>query len=59
MKIFRCKKKNKITTNRNEIQQRRGFCDYNHSNFLHKNLFRVQIITKKNFGEIYILIRHK
>lgn len=47
MKIFRCKKKNKITTNRNEIQQRRGFCDYNHSNFLHKNLFRVQIITKK------------
>lgn len=42
MKIFRCKKKNKITTNRNENQQRRGLCDYNHSDFSHKKHFPVQ-----------------
>ncbi len=45
MKIFRCKKKNKITTNRNENQQRRGLCDYNHNNFLHKKNNLVQYIT--------------
>ncbi len=30
MKLFRCKKKNKITTNINENEQRRGVCDDNH-----------------------------
>ena len=36
MKFFRCKKRNKITTNRKQSLQLRGLCDKSHTVFLQK-----------------------